>query len=64
MNPDELPVSIFLTNSFLVLKGCYQVSLELSLLQVEQFQLSQPFHAEEVLQASDNFGVPLLDMLQ
>ncbi|KAK4830182.1 hypothetical protein QYF61_008973 [Mycteria americana] len=47
-----------------VLKGCSKVSLEPSLLQAEQAQLSQPFLIREVLQPSDHFCGPALDPLQ
>jgi len=40
------------------------VSLELSLLQAEQPQLSQPVLTGEVLQPSDHFCGPPLDTLQ
>ncbi|KAK4831476.1 hypothetical protein QYF61_017724 [Mycteria americana] len=47
-----------------VLEGCYKVSLEPSLLQAEQPQLSQPIFIGEVLQPSDHLcGLPL-DSLQ
>jgi len=44
--------------------GCKKVSLEPSLLQAEQPQLSQPFLRGEVLQPLDNFYSPPLDPLQ
>jgi len=47
-----------------VLEGCYKVSLEPSLLQVEQPQRSQPFLIGEVFQHSDHFLGPPLDPLQ
>ena len=47
-----------------VLEGCSIVSLELSLLEAEQPQLSQPFLTGEVLQPSDHFGGPSPDLLQ
>ncbi|KAK4827142.1 LOW QUALITY PROTEIN: hypothetical protein QYF61_014736 [Mycteria americana] len=46
-----------------VLEGCYKVSPELSLLQAEQAQLSQPVFIEEVLQPSDHLHGPPLDLL-
>ncbi|KAK4833105.1 LOW QUALITY PROTEIN: hypothetical protein QYF61_027771 [Mycteria americana] len=47
-----------------ILEGCYKVSLEPSLLQAEQPQLSQPVPRGEVLQPSDHFLGPPLDPLQ
>ncbi|PKU38867.1 phospholipase a1 member hypothetical protein [Limosa lapponica baueri] len=47
-----------------VLKGCYKVSTEPSLLQAEQPQLSQPVLIGEVLQPSDHFCGPPVDLLQ
>ncbi|KAK4812888.1 LOW QUALITY PROTEIN: hypothetical protein QYF61_024244 [Mycteria americana] len=47
-----------------VLEGCYKVSLEPSLLQAEQPQLSQPVFIGEVLQPSDHLHGPPLDSLQ
>ena len=47
-----------------VLEGCYKVSLETSLLQVEEPQLSQPVLIVEVLQLSDHPCGPPLDLLQ
>ncbi|KAK4831174.1 LOW QUALITY PROTEIN: hypothetical protein QYF61_015644 [Mycteria americana] len=47
-----------------ILEGCYKVSLEPSLLQAEQPQLSQPVLVGEVLQPSDHFHGPPLDPLQ
>ncbi|KAK4813629.1 hypothetical protein QYF61_014389, partial [Mycteria americana] len=47
-----------------LLAGCYKVSLEPSLLQAEQPQLSQPVLVGEVLQPSDHFCDPPLDSLQ
>ncbi|KAK4827897.1 hypothetical protein QYF61_022320 [Mycteria americana] len=46
------------------LKGCNKVSPGASLLQAEQPQLSQPFFIGEVLQPSDLFCSPPLDLLQ
>ncbi|KAK4830856.1 hypothetical protein QYF61_013785 [Mycteria americana] len=46
-----------------ILKGCYKVSLEPSLLQAEQPQPSQPFFIGEVFQPSDYFCGPPLDQL-
>ncbi|KAK4829762.1 hypothetical protein QYF61_006486 [Mycteria americana] len=45
-------------------EGCYKVSLQPSLLQAEQPQLSQPVFIGEVLQPSDHFHGPPLDSLQ
>ncbi|KAK4831319.1 hypothetical protein QYF61_016808 [Mycteria americana] len=47
-----------------VLEGYYKVSLEPSLLQAEQPQLSQPVFIAEVLQPSDHLHGPALDSLQ
>jgi len=47
-----------------VLEGCYKVSLQPSLLQAGQCQLSQPFLLEEVLHPSDHFCGPPVDLLQ
>jgi len=47
--------------ALLVLKGHNKVSLESSLLQAEQPQLSQPFLVGEVFQSSDRFCGPPLD---
>ena len=47
-----------------ILTVCCAVSLEPSLLQAEQAQLSQPFFVGEVLQPSDYLCVPPLDLLQ
>ena len=44
----------FLVGLLQVLKGCYKVSPQPSLLQAEQPQLSQPFLIGEVLQPSDH----------
>ena len=46
------------------MKGCCKVSLDPSLLQAEQPQLSQPFLVGEVLQPSDHFCGPPPDPLQ
>ncbi|KAK4814468.1 hypothetical protein QYF61_018986 [Mycteria americana] len=46
------------------LEGCYKVSLQPSLLQAQQPQLSQPVLVGEVLQPSDNFHGPPLHGLQ
>ncbi|KAK4830027.1 LOW QUALITY PROTEIN: hypothetical protein QYF61_008365 [Mycteria americana] len=45
-------------------KGRNEVSLEPSLLQAEQAQLSQPFLTGEMFQPSDHFCDPPLDLLQ
>ena len=51
--------------SFLdVLEGCNETSLEPSPLQAEHAELPQPFFIEEVLQSSDHFHSPPLDLLQ
>ncbi|KAK4810922.1 hypothetical protein QYF61_013330 [Mycteria americana] len=47
-----------------ILKCCHKVSLEPSLLQAEQPQLSQPVLIGEVFQPSDHFCGPPLDLLQ
>ena len=47
-----------------ILKGCCKVSLQPSLLQAEQTQISQPLLPGEVLQLSDHFCGPPLDRLQ
>ncbi|KAK4826033.1 hypothetical protein QYF61_003854 [Mycteria americana] len=47
-----------------VLEGCYKVSLQPSLLQAEQRQLSQPVFTGEALQPSDHLHGPPLDSLQ
>jgi len=47
-----------------VLEGSSEVSLKPSLPQPEQPQLSQPVLTGEVLQPSDHFGGPPLDLLQ
>ncbi|XP_074433859.1 TBC1 domain family member 31 isoform X2 [Larus michahellis] len=47
-----------------ILEGCYKFSLEPSLLQAEQPQLSQPVLTAEVLQPSDHLCGPPLDPLQ
>ncbi|PKU45778.1 vps10 domain-containing receptor 2 [Limosa lapponica baueri] len=52
------------TAHFRVLEGRYKVSLETSLLQAEQPQLSQPVFTEEVLQSSDHLCGPPLDPFQ
>ena len=49
---------------FWVLEGCPKVSLEPSLLQAEQPQISQPVFIREVLQPSDHLRGPVLDSLQ
>jgi len=48
----------------LVLKGCNEVSTQLSLLQAEQAQLIQSFFIGEVLRPSDRLSGPPLDLLQ
>ncbi|KAK4819180.1 hypothetical protein QYF61_025995 [Mycteria americana] len=62
--PTKKSVPIFLTSPLEVLKSCNKVSLEPSLLQAEQPQLSQPFLTAEVFQPSDHLHVPPLDPLQ
>ena len=57
-------MSIFLINPLSVLEGPKKVSLEPSLLQAEQPQLSQPFLIGEVFQPSYHFCGPSLDPLQ
>ena len=46
------------------MKGHYQASLEPSLLQAEQPELSQSVCVEEVFHPLDHFCVPTMDMLQ
>jgi len=46
------------------MEGCYKVSSEPSVLQVDEPQLSQPILIEEVLQHSDHLCGPPLDLLQ
>lgn len=48
-------VPIIPTSTLHVLAGCNKVSLEPFLLQVEQFQHSQPFLARKVILPSDHF---------
>ncbi|KAM9644853.1 uncharacterized protein ACIBXB_013062 [Morphnus guianensis] len=62
--PGKKSVSIFLISPFYILKGCSKVSLEPSLLQAEQPQLSQPVLTGEVFHPSDHFCGPPLDPLQ
>ena len=57
-------VPFFLTAPLQVLKGCYQVSLEPSLLQAEQPQLSRPVLVGEVFHSLCHFCGPPLDALQ
>ena len=57
-------VPVFPIGPLQVLKGCNKVSLESSLPQAEQPQLSQPFLIGELLYASDCFCGPSLEMLQ
>ena len=47
-----------------IMKDCSQVTLEPSLLQVEQPQLSQPLHAGKVFHFLDHFCGPLPDVVQ
>ena len=47
-----------------MLEGHYKVSSELSLLQAEEPQISQPVLTGEVLQTSDHLCGPPLDLLQ
>ena len=56
--------SIFLVGFLQVLTGCCKVSPEPSLSQAEQPLLSQPFLTGAVLQPSDHFCGPPLDLLQ
>ncbi|PKU42362.1 replication factor c subunit hypothetical protein [Limosa lapponica baueri] len=53
-----------MTGPLRVLEGCYKVSLESSLLQAEQPQLSQPVLIGEVLYPSDHCDGPPLDPFQ
>ena len=46
------------------MEGCYKVSSEPSVLQVDEPQLSQPILIEEVLQHSDHLCGPPLDLFQ
>ena len=57
-------VPFFLTAPLQVLKGCYQVSLEPSLLQAERSQLSQPILIVGVFHPLAYFCDPSLDLLQ
>ncbi|KAK4811229.1 hypothetical protein QYF61_022126, partial [Mycteria americana] len=59
-----LPLVLSLQALVKILKGCNKVSLEPSLLQAEQPQLSQPVLIGEVFQPSDHFCGPPLDPLQ
>ena len=59
MSPFSSPVALFQ-----VLEGCYKVSPQPSLLQAEQPQIPQPFLIAEVLQPSDHFCGPPLDLFQ
>ncbi|KAK4827689.1 hypothetical protein QYF61_020823 [Mycteria americana] len=61
--PCTKSLSSFLAGPLQVLEGCYKVSPELSLLQAEQAQLSQPVFIGEVLQPSDHLHGPPLDLL-
>ena len=51
--PYKKSLPSFPVGSFQVLEGCYKVSSEPSLLQVEEPQLSQPILIEELLQPSN-----------
>ena len=62
--PCKKSLSGSLVGPLQVLKSWYKISLEPSLLQTEQPQLSQPFFTGEVFHSSDNFCVPPLDPLQ
>ena len=62
--PCKKSLSILSVGPFQVLKGCCMVSLEPSLLQDEQPQLSQPFVIGEVLHPSHRFCGPPLVPLQ
>jgi len=64
IGPAKKTVPISPIGTLQVLKGCKKVSLEPSLLQVEQPQLSQPFLIGEVLQPSDRLHEHPLDLLQ
>jgi len=57
-------LSVFLTSPLYILKGRNKLSPEPSLLQAEEPQLSQPFFTGEVLQPSDCFHGPSLELLQ
>jgi len=63
-SPAENIFRIFPIGPLQVLKGCYKVSPQPSLLQAKQPQLSQPFLITEVLQLSDHLCGPPLDLLQ
>ncbi|KAK4818441.1 hypothetical protein QYF61_013128 [Mycteria americana] len=63
-NFKPLPLVLWQQALLKVLKGHNKVSLEPSLLQAEQPQLSQTFFIGEVLQPSDHFRGPPLDLLQ
>ena len=62
--PCKKSLSSFLVGPFQLLEGCYKVSLQPSLLQTEQPQLSQPFLTGEMLQSPHHPCSPLLDSLQ
>ena len=57
-------IHFFSVAPFQILKGHYQVTSELSLLQAEQLHLSQPFLIGELFHPLDHFCGPPLDMLQ
>ncbi|KAK4832304.1 LOW QUALITY PROTEIN: hypothetical protein QYF61_021703, partial [Mycteria americana] len=66
--PTLIVQNFFLKSSLnlpsLILQGCYKASLQPSLLQAEQHQLSEPLLIGEVVQPSDYFRGPPLDPLQ
>jgi len=62
--PCKKSLSILPAGPLQVLEGCYNVTLEPSLLQAQQSQLSQLFLLGEVLHPSDHFCAPPLNLLQ
>jgi len=57
-SPGKKRLSVFLISPLYILKGHNKVTLEPSLLQAEQPQLSQPFFTGEAFQPSDHFLWP------
>ena len=55
---------MFLVGPLQVVEGCYKVSPQPCLLQAEQPQLSPPVLIGELIQPSDHFHGPPLDVLQ
>jgi len=62
--PYQKSLSSLLVGALQVLEGRNRVFLEPSLLQAQQPPLSQPFLIGEMLQPSDHFCSPPLDLLQ